>query len=149
LVDIAREREGTAWEMLDLGCGTAVLAIAAKLMGAKQCEAHDYDPQAVRVSRQNLSLNGVNDIQVLEQDVLNWLPRQQWQVIIANLFSTTLQQAFTIIAKSLHDDGDLVVSGILAEQWEATHDAAQDAGLELSKVIRKGKWVSARGGKIK
>ncbi|MFT5881893.1 MAG: ribosomal protein L11 methyltransferase [Crocinitomicaceae bacterium] len=147
LVDVARERKGTDWQMLDLGCGTALLAIAARMLGAKKCEAHDYDPQAVRVSEQNLVLNKLDGIKILEQDVLEWTPHQQWEVVVANLFSTILQQAFGTIEKSLKDEGDFIVSGILFEQWEPTLEAAEKAGLQLSQVIRKGKWVSARGGK--
>jgi ribosomal protein L11 methyltransferase len=147
LVDVSRERKGSDWQMLDLGCGTAVLAIAARLLGAEKCEAHDFDPQAVRVSEQNLVLNKVDGIKILEQDVLKWTPPQQWQVVVANLFSTILQQAFGTIEKALKDDGDFIVSGILYEQWEPTRDAAEKAGLRFSKVIRKGKWVTARGAK--
>lgn len=147
IVDVARERKGTDWQMLDLGCGSAVLAIAARVLGAKKCEAHDYDPQAVRVSEQNLVLNKLDGIKILEQDVLEWTPHQQWEVVVANLFSTILQQAFGTIEKSLKDEGDFIVSGILFEQWEPTLEAAEKAGLQLSQVIRKGKWVSARGGK--
>lgn len=146
LVDIARERQkGDGWDMLDLGCGTAVLAIAAKMMGATSCEAHDFDPQAVRVSEQNLELNEIDGIKILQQDVLEWEPPQQWDVVIANLFSTILQQAFGTIAASLKENGDFVISGILFEQWEPTREAAEAAGLKFSKVVRKGKWVTARG----
>ena len=147
LVDVARERKGSEWQMLDLGCGTAVLAIAARVLGAKICEAHDFDPQAVRVSEQNLVLNKVDGIKIIEQDVLKWTPPQQWQVVVANLFSTILQQAFGTIEKALKEDGDFIVSGILFEQWEPTREAAEKAGLQFSKVIRKGKWVTARGSK--
>lgn len=147
LVDIARERKSSTWDMLDLGCGTAVLAIAARMMGAQSCEAHDFDPQAVRVSEQNLELNAIDGIKVLQQDVLEWTPPQQWDLVIANLFSTILQQAFGTIAASLKEDGDFVISGILFEQWEPTKEAAEAAGLKFVKVIRKGKWVTARGHK--
>lgn len=145
LVDISRERKGQDWEMLDLGCGTAVLAIASKMLGARSCEAHDFDPQAVLVSERNLVLNKVEGIKVLQQDVLEWTPPKQWDVVVANLFSTILQQAFPMIAASMKPDADLVVSGILHEQWEETKAAAEAAGLKFSNVIRKGKWMTARG----
>jgi len=144
LVDISREQKNSEWEMLDLGCGTAVLAIAARMLGAKSCEAHDYDPQAVRVSKQNVKLNRVSDITLKEQDVLEWKPQQTWSVVIANMFSTILQQAFPTIVKAVKNDGDLVISGILAEQWEVTKQWGEDAGLEFGEVVKKGKWVTAR-----
>lgn len=147
LVDVAREREGSDWEMLDLGCGTAVLAIAGRKMGAVTAEAHDFDPQAVRVSKQNLKLNSVNKIKVRGEDVLEWLPERKWQVVVANLFSTILQKAFVTIEKTIEDGGDLIVSGILRDQWDETRAAAEAAGLQFTDVVKKGKWVSARGGK--
>ncbi|SHK32201.1 ribosomal protein L11 methyltransferase [Rubritalea squalenifaciens DSM 18772] len=147
LVDIARERKGTEWEMLDLGCGTSVLAIAAKMMGAKAAEAHDFDPQAVRVSKQNLKLNEIKGIKVLEKDVLKWTPERQWEVVAANLFSSILQEAFPTIVKAMLSGGDLVISGILKDQWEATKAVAEQNGLEFSQVVTKGKWVGARAKK--
>lgn len=143
LVDISREQKGE-WEMLDLGCGTAILAIAARMLGAKACEAHDFDPQAVKVSNDNLVLNAVDHISVYERDVLKWKPKRQWPVVVANMFSTILQAGFPTIVKCLADDGDIVVSGILADQWEATKLVGEQNGLEFTKVVKKGKWVSAR-----
>lgn len=145
LVDVAKTKKGTEWEMLDLGCGTAVLAIAAMKLGAVNCEAHDFDPQAVRVSKQNLELNSVKGITLKQQDVLEWKPSRKWDVVVANLFSSILQQAFETIAQSLKSGGDLIISGILKEQWNETREAAEAAGLHIEKVIVKGKWVSARG----
>jgi ribosomal protein L11 methyltransferase len=147
LVDISREQEAKgvkSWHMLDLGCGTALLAIAARMLGAESCEAHDYDPQAVRVSKQNLILNRVDKIVVLEQDVLIWKPKKKWSVVVANMFSTILQEAFPTIVKTIKKEGDLVVSGILLDQWELTKQWGEDAGLEFGKVVKKGKWVTAR-----
>ncbi|WP_018969732.1 50S ribosomal protein L11 methyltransferase [Rubritalea marina] len=145
LVDVARERSNSEWEMLDAGCGTAILAIAARQLGAKQCEAQDFDPQAVRVSEQNLELNQVDQIQVVQQDVLAWQPPQEWDVVVANLFSTILQQAFPTLKKAMKSDADLIISGILKEQWEDTRAAAEECGLVFSRVITKGKWVTAQG----
>ncbi len=144
LVDISREQKEEKWQMLDLGCGTAVLAIAARMLGAEACVAHDYDPQAVRVSKQNLKLNRVDEIEVEEQDVLGWKPRKKWAVVVANMFSTILQEAFPTIVKTIKKDGDLVVSGILADQWEVTKQWGEDAGLVFGEVVKKGKWVTAR-----
>lgn len=146
LVDIAREQKGD-WEMLDLGCGTAILAIAARMLGADAAEAHDFDPQAVKVSKDNLVLNEVDNIQVFEQDVLKWEPTRTWPVVIANMFSTILQAGFPTIVKSMEKGGDLVVSGILAEQWGDTKKVGEDNGLTFTKVIKKGKWVTARAKK--
>jgi len=147
LVDIGKERRGESWEMLDLGCGTALLAIAARLLGAEKCEAHDFDHHAVRVSEQNLVLNGVDKIDVRQQDVLEWTPPRQWPVVVANMFSTILQKAFPTIAASVESGGEIIISGILADQWQPTKATAESAGLKFHEVVKKGKWVTARGRK--
>lgn len=146
LVDVAKKR-ATAWEMLDLGCGTSILAIAAKKLGATLCEAHDFDRQAIIVSEKNILLNEVDGINVHQQDVLTWQPQQQWDVVVANMFSSILQQAFPTIVKVMKADADLIISGILADQWEETKQAAELAGISFSRMQKKGKWVTAQGTK--
>lgn len=147
LVDIARERKGSKWSMADLGCGTGVLAVAAHKLGCSDLFACDFDPFAVKVTQTNTERNGTPGILVKNQDVLKWKPRKSgYDVVLANIFSTVLIQAWPVIAKSLKPGGDLVVSGILASQaWDCFTAAAQ-YGLGFPQVIRKGKWVTARGG---
>lgn len=146
LVDAAGARAGE-WACADLGSGTGLLAIAAAKLGAKEIYACDFDPFAVRAAVRNAKRNGVSGIDVREQDVLKWKPRKSgYDVVLANLFSTVLIEAWPVISKSLSRGGDLIVSGILAEQaWDCFTAAAQQ-GLGFTQVIRKGKWVTARGG---
>ena len=82
-----------------------------------------------------------------EQDVLKWKPRKKgYDVVLANLFSTVLIEAWPVIAKSIAPGGDLIVSGILADQAWEVFKAAAGSGLGFTKVVRKGKWVTAHGG---
>ncbi len=149
LVDVARARRGTNWSVADLGTGTGVLAIAARKLGSGPVYACDFDPFAVDVVKRNLARNGTDGIEVQEQDVLQWKPRKAgYSVVMANLFSTVLIQAWPVIAKALASDGDLIVSGILATQAWDVFTAAAGEGLGFTQVIRKGKWVTARGGHL-
>lgn len=147
LVDISRERKGEKWSVADLGTGSGLLGIAASKLGAEEVWGCDFDPLAVSVARRNAERNGTPDIIWKDQDVLKWKPRKKgYDVVLANLFSTVLIEAWPVIAKSLGKGGDLVVSGILATQaWEVFQAAAKE-GLGFSKVVKKGKWVTARGG---
>jgi len=146
LVDTARARMGE-WTCADLGTGTGLLAIAAAKLGAKEVFACDFDPFAVRAAARNAKRNGEPSIDVREQDVLKWKPRRRgYDLVLANLFSTVLIEAWPVIAKSLAPGGDLIVSGILADQaWDCFTTAAAN-GLGFTRVIRKGKWVTAHGG---
>jgi ribosomal protein L11 methyltransferase len=149
LVDIARQRKGTNWTVADLGTGTGVLAIAARKLGAGETYACDFDPFAVAVAIRNTQRNGTPEILTAEQDVLKWKPRKKgYDLVLANIFSTVLIQAWPVIAKSLAPGGDLIVSGILADQAWDVFKAAAGSGLGFTKVIRKGKWVTAHGGHL-
>jgi len=149
LADVARSRKGTKWSVADLGTGTGVLAIAARKLGSGETFACDFDPFAVAVGLRNTERNGTPEIQMKEQDVLKWKPRKKgYDVVLANIFSTVLIQAWPIIAKSLAPGGDLIVSGILADQAWDVFKAAASSGLGFTKVIRKGKWVTAHGGHL-
>jgi ribosomal protein L11 methyltransferase len=147
LVDVARARGPAAWSVADLGTGTGVLAIAACKLGAADVYACDFDPFAVAAARRNAVRNGTPGIRIDEQDVLKWKPRRAgYDVVLANLFSTVLIEAWPVIAKSLAPGGCLIVSGILHSQAWDVFTAAAGHGLGFPKVIRKGKWITARGG---
>jgi ribosomal protein L11 methyltransferase len=146
LVDVSKERRGTAWSAADLGTGTGLLAIAARKLGSGPVFACDFDPFAVEVARDNLRRNGIDGVTLKEQDVLKWNPRKSgYQVVLANLFSTVLIEAWPVIARALAPGGDLIVSGILASQAWEVFTAAAGHGLGFDQVVRKGKWVTARG----
>jgi len=150
LVDISRERAGTGWTVADLGTGTGLLAVAARKLGSGAVYACDFDPFAVAVAARNAERNAADGIELQEQDLLKWEPREAgYDVVVANIFSTVLIQAWPVIARSLAPGGDLVVSGILADQAWDVFTAAASEGLGFTRVVRKGKWVTARGGHLR
>lgn len=148
LVDIGNER-GEDWSCADLGCGTGLLAIAASKLGADPVFACDFDPFAVKVTERNAERNGTPDLEAQEIDILKWKPRKRYDVVLANIFSTVLIEAFPVISKVVKPGGDLVLSGILASQAWDVFQAAAVQGFGFPQVIRKGKWVTARGGWMK
>ena len=149
IADFAQSRKETAWTMTDIGCGTAVLAIAALKLGAEHATAFDFDPMAVEVARHNMERNAVTaeQLDLFVGDVFEWTPaaRQKGNLVVANLFSTILQKAFPHIIAAMKKDAVLVISGILVYQWEETKAAAEHHGLSFDRVIKRGKWVTAKG----
>jgi len=151
LVDVSRERgwsqeEASADRVADLGTGSGVLAVAARMLGSGAVDACDFDPFAVEVARCNVERHGLNGVEVTQCDVLKMRPRRRYQVVVANLFSSVLIEALPVLRKLLAQGGDLVCSGILhAQAWDV-FEAAAASGIGFSKVVRRGKWVSARGG---
>ena len=146
LVDEAKSRKGQRWRMLDLGTGSGVLAIAANLLGAEDCEAIDYDPNAVAVAEHNVDRNGAAGVRVSEADILQWSPRRAYELVAANLFAGVLREAFPRIRQALAPGAHVIVSGVLKDQWPDTRAAALAAGLEILQGREKGKWVSALAG---
>ena len=149
LADVSDELAGQPWDMLDLGSGSGILAIAARMLGARRAEAGDFDPHAVRTAKQNVLLNGVTAVTVKKLDVRTWQPARTWPVVAANLFSGLLVEVAPKLAAALAPGGRLVFSGVLRVQEAEVTTAFQAAGLQIGRVVRKGKWVSGRAGKIR
>lgn len=145
LVDFARSRKGVKWSLLDLGTGTGVLAIAAEKLGAASAWGCDFDPMAVRVARQNLKRNRTRRVSIEQADVLKWKPGGRHDCVAANLFCDVLEAVFPKLVLSVKRDGVVLVSGILKSQSAACLRAGEKAGLRFSKVITRGKWVTALG----
>jgi ribosomal protein L11 methyltransferase len=147
LADVAAERAAEPWEMLDLGTGTGILALAARLLGAHRVEAGDFDPDSVRTTKENARLNGIAGVVVKKSDVRQWQPARQWPVVAANLFSGLLIEVAPTLAAAIAPGGTLIFSGILRDQEKPVVKALHAAGLRIVRVTRKGKWVTGRAAK--
>lgn len=147
LADYAAEKRnaGEGWSLLDLGCGTGILAIAAAVLGAQPVDGFDYDPAAVRVANRNAKLNGMRRLKFTQGDVTTWQPAQQYDVVAANIFYDVLTLSFERIAAAAKPGGMVIVSGILHTHAADCLAAGKQAGLKFDKPIRKGKWVTAVG----
>ena len=145
LSDTAEILKDRPWEMLDLGTGSGILAIAARLLGAKKVEACDFDPHAVRTSLENVQANGVDSISVKKRDVLQWTPKRTWDVVTANLFSEVLIAAAPSISRAVKPGGRLIFSGIL--RFQEIETVAAFPSFQIDTVTRKGKWVTVHATK--
>ena len=150
LHDFARAHRQETWTMTDIGCGTAVLALAASALGAAHATAFDFDPQAIEVAQRNIQRNAGllhGEIDLFQADVFEWIPTpdQTGDLVVANLFSTILQKAFPSIIRAMKPGASLIVSGILRTQWEETQIAGEQYGLRFDHVVTRGKWTTARG----
>ncbi len=149
LCDEARARRGQSWRIIDVGCGTGILGLAALSLGAQQAFCFDFDASAVEVAQRNVLRNGgTADMRVFRADVFEWEPdeSERAEVVVANLYSGLLQHAFPRLRSYLPETpgGMLIVSGILREQEEDTLSAAQQAGFSLLRRTVCGKWVSMK-----
>jgi ribosomal protein L11 methyltransferase len=148
LADVSDELTGQSWEMLDLGAGSGILALAARLLGARKAEAGDFDPHAVRTAKENARRNAIKAIVIKKLDVRDWSPSRTWPVVAANLFSDLLIEVAPKIVAAVAPGGRLVFSGILRTQESEVIRAFRRSGLRIDRVVRKGKWVSGLATKI-
>lgn len=150
LADFAAEtrKTGQRWSLIDIGCGTGILALAAAALGAKPAEGFDYDPAAVRIAKKNARLNSLRAVAFTKADLTKWNPRRRYDVVVANVFFDILTMSFHRIARAVKSGGLVIVSGILHAQSNACLAAGRNAGLKFEKTIRKGKWVTAVGRRI-
>lgn len=142
LADVAWQLRGTEWDALDIGTGSGILALAARIFGARKVEAGDFDPTAVRVAKENAVANKIRGVHFSRTDVLKWIAPRRWPVVMANVFSTTLIAAAPRIARAVEKGGRLILSGILRAQEREVLAAFRQQRCRLERAVRKGKWVT-------
>lgn len=129
----------------DLGAGSAVLAIAAAKLGAKQSIAIELDPDAIGNAEENIAANRVADrCSILLGDANAILPLvSPVRVVLANILANAVIELLPAIAKALTPDGVAIVSGILVAEREEVERAAAAAGLHVAEFVEDGLWWSA------
>lgn len=130
------------WTLLDIGTGSAILAIAAEKLGAAQVDAFDYDDRAVKAAQANIRRNRCRRITMAKRNLLRWKPRKRHPLVMANIFSEILRMAASQIVAAVSPGGCLVLSGILRPQERETLATFRGLGLRLEAVSRRGKWVT-------
>ncbi len=129
--------------VIDFGCGSGILAIAALKLGAAQAIGIDIDPQAIQASRDNAQRNGVADRLAL------YLPHQQPEnlsadVVVANILAGPLRELAPQISALPKSGGYLGLSGILASQAESVCEAYAER-FALDPVVEKEEWCRITG----
>ncbi|MEJ2508285.1 MAG: 50S ribosomal protein L11 methyltransferase [Gammaproteobacteria bacterium] len=140
----AQARAGTlnGASVLDYGCGSGVLAIAAALLGAEQVFAVDNDPQALLATRANAAANGVESrIEVAAPEAL---PARQFDVLVANILAGPLIELAARFAGLARPGAPFALSGILDSQAEAV-SAAYAPWFELDPPAARGEWIRLEG----
>lgn len=129
--------------VLDMGCGTGVLAILAKMKGARSADAIDIDEWCYLNSLENVERNNCADIQVFQGDS-SLLNDKKYDIILANINRNILLEDIPIYANSLNKGGALFLSGFYLEDLDAISLKCAANGLEFEKNLEKNRWVSAK-----
>ncbi len=146
LNELVRGRKnGTAQSFLDIGTGSGILAIAAVKLGYAPVHAFDFDPESVRVARENARKNHVDArLKPARGDVtkLPLKPARQYDLVCANLISNLLIAEKRRIVNRLKPDGILVLAGILAVEFAEVERAFADMKLRLAGSRVENEWYS-------
>ncbi|AWX43539.1 Ribosomal protein L11 methyltransferase [Flagellimonas maritima] len=129
--------------VLDMGCGTGVLAILADMKGAKSVDAIDVDEWCFLNSKENVERNNRNHIKVYQGDS-SLLVGKKYDVIIANINRNVLLEDISIYSDCLNPDGALFLSGFYLKDLDAISSKCSIHNLQFEKKLEKNNWVSVK-----
>ncbi len=132
--------------ILDYGCGSGILAIAACLLGATHADGVDIDPQALTATHDNAETNHVADKikTYLPDDYQKQHAKSQYDIVIANILSGPLAELAPMLAAHTKTNGDIVLSGILKEQAETVVETYRTY-FKMDAPVYDNDWVLLHG----
>lgn len=137
------ENDFSGKTVLDMGCGTSILAILASMRGAERLMAIDIDDWCVENSLDNLKLNNIHNVEVALGDA-SLLQGKTFDVILANINRNILMNDMAIYANSLPEGGQLIISGFYTEDIPIIEKEAEKYGLSLQYAREKNNWAAVK-----
>lgn len=128
--------------VLDMGCGTGILAILTKKRGAKHVDAIDIEPWCCENAIENARLNNC-EIQVYQGNA-SLLEEKKYDVIIANINKNVLLQDISIYSSCLNTNGILFLSGFYQNDLSSISQACREVSLKFESNLEKQKWVASK-----
>jgi ribosomal protein L11 methyltransferase len=138
---LKEELEGAT--VLDMGCGTGVLAILAAMKNAGKVVAVDTDDWAFQNTIENITRNGVNQVSAILGDIGS-VPHDSFDVILANINRNVLLSDIPAYAGLLSGNGVLFLSGFYEDDLPLINEKCTESGLELDGYTVKNNWVGAK-----
>lgn len=130
--------------VLDVGCGSGILAICAAKLGATECKAYDIDPVAVRVARENIKDSGERNVTCDVSDLLKQveLSGGRYDIVCANIVADIIIRMAPDVGAYMKDDAILLASGIITERAEEVEEALQKCGLRVVSRLDDNGWCA-------
>ena len=147
-LDVHPSKNDARITMIDVGCGSGVLSIAALKLGAQTALGVDIDIESVKNARENADKNGIGSEFIVAQgsvtEVLEGkFPFKQATLVVANILAPVIIRLFDAgLADLVEVDGGIILSGILQEQAQKVIEVAQTRGLELNEQRQMGDWIA-------
>ncbi|ASG68328.1 50S ribosomal protein L11 methyltransferase [Francisella halioticida] len=130
-------------KVLDYGCGTGVLAIRAVKLGASFAQGIDIDPNSIESSIKNATENDVTDKTIFGDNT----PTEQFDLVVANIFSNVLISLVESITSSLKQGGRLALSGIIENQVDEVQEEFKKYSISFNQPKQMGQWFMLEGKK--
>ncbi len=143
MIELLIEEEMEGKMVLDMGCGTGILAILSEMMGSSYIDAIDNDEWAFENSIENVEKNNCKIINVHFGDA-SIIKSIEYELILANINRNILLQDIPAYATHLSKNGILFLSGFYLEDLEQIESAANEDNLNLNRKLVKNNWVAAR-----
>ena len=131
--------------VLDVGCGSGILSIAAARLGAASCFAYDIDPVAVKVAKENVERDGLSDkIEVGVSDLLSGvkLKKGGYDVCVANIVADIIIRMLPDIGAYLKPGAPIILSGIVAEREGEVKSFAESLGYRIADSAHENDWAA-------
>ena len=141
IIQLMLETDFQGKEVLDMGSGTAVLAILAKKLGAARTVAIDNDEWAYRNAFTNIGLNGISDIEIVLGDALSIQGR--FDVVLANINRNILLRDMQHYVEAMRPAAHIFFSGFYTEDLPSIKEEAERLGLHYCRHLSRNNWVAA------
>lgn len=129
-------------EVLDVGCGSGILSIAAALLGAKDVLGIEIDPVAVDISKENILLNHVENVAKAQYGDLTKGVDYKADIVVANLMADLVMMLTDDVAKHMKPGAKFISSGILDEKLVTVADYIRGKGFAIDEVKQDGMWCA-------
>ena len=141
IIQLMLETDFKGKAVLDMGSGTAVLAILAKKLGSARTVAIDNDEWAYRNAFTNIELNGISDIEIVLGDALSI--KGSFDVVLANINRNILLRDMHFYVEAMNPDAHIFFSGFYTEDLPSIREEAERLGLRYCRHLSRNNWVAA------
>jgi ribosomal protein L11 methyltransferase len=130
--------------VIDAGCGSGILSIAAVKLGALKVLGFDNDPFSVENACENVIINNVRDRVTIVEAELTSFRAEPCDLILANMISGVIIPNLPLFRALLKPEGTVIFSGFLAEEEPVLRDSLEQESFELESVTGRDEWIAAR-----
>lgn len=129
-------------DVLDVGCGSGILSVAAAKLGAKDILALDLDPVAVKVAEENVALNNVGDkVKVIKSDITKGVEKgSKYDIVLANIIADIIIRLNEDIVDYLKKPSIYICSGIIEERLDDVLESLKENNFRIIKIVSMGEW---------